>query len=645
MAGKIQDQDVKSAAELVSAGATAASLINDTKIYVTGSGINDTLANAITNGQIGSGGTGTNYIPSQISQGKTITGITTYLDSSPGATPTGTVSGASVSTLVSSTDSSLVSTTNLLWTKSAASRLGEGFYIPFTIDTAYRAKPFTISLIYSIASGTFASGDQTIWIQDVTNSTFIQPTGSSIINSVGATVQTASFQASFNSSSYRLYVHTSTASALAYSIRFDSISVSPNTYNWGAAVMEWVAYTPTISAGFGTTTNSTFFYRRVGGSLEVQGSFTTGTPAASIATVTLPTGLALDTSKIGLANTTSGNAPIWGQWEASGAANLGPMVTATGTSSSLLYFAAASGVNQLTPQNGTGIVGTTAVVALYFEVPILGWGVSQVLSSDTDTRVVAASYYASTTGTVSSAAPINFDSKIYDTHGAVTTGVGSWKFTAPVPGKYNIGGDMGSTTSSYFFVYKGAVLLTSIGYAYATASGMFQPNIDIDLLAGETIDIRSATSVTWSGGSYATAAVSKITIKRLSGPAQIAASEKISVLYTQSVAVTTTSYNNPMRWTTKVVDTHGAFDTTNGRFTAPRGGTFEIRALLAAGALSNSYTYKNGAQYLGAGLIATNTSTIIGVVPLLAGEYVDIRTDNQTASANATHYISITSQG
>lgn len=54
-AGKIQGADVKSEAELIAAGATKAQMITDSKIYVQGSGVNDTLYNAIQNGAIGGG--------------------------------------------------------------------------------------------------------------------------------------------------------------------------------------------------------------------------------------------------------------------------------------------------------------------------------------------------------------------------------------------------------------------------------------------------------------------------------------------------------------------------------------------------------------------------------------------------------------
>jgi trimeric autotransporter adhesin len=52
MAGKIQKQDVKTEAELTLAGASASDLINDTQIYVSASGINKTLDDAIADGDI-----------------------------------------------------------------------------------------------------------------------------------------------------------------------------------------------------------------------------------------------------------------------------------------------------------------------------------------------------------------------------------------------------------------------------------------------------------------------------------------------------------------------------------------------------------------------------------------------------------------
>lgn len=53
----------------------------------------------------------------------------------------------------------------------------------------------------------------------------------------------------------------------------------------------WTSYTPTFSAGFGTVTNTSFFYRRVGDSMLILGKLTLGTVAASVGTITLPNSL------------------------------------------------------------------------------------------------------------------------------------------------------------------------------------------------------------------------------------------------------------------------------------------------------------------------------------------------------------------
>jgi hypothetical protein len=53
---KLQNQDFKTEAELVAAGSSAASLLNDDKIYVTANGINKTLEQAIVDNDIGGGG-------------------------------------------------------------------------------------------------------------------------------------------------------------------------------------------------------------------------------------------------------------------------------------------------------------------------------------------------------------------------------------------------------------------------------------------------------------------------------------------------------------------------------------------------------------------------------------------------------------
>lgn len=61
MAGKIQNEDIKSAAELVTAGGTAAQLPNDTKIWVTANGLAKSLYQAIVDGDLAGGGASSSF--------------------------------------------------------------------------------------------------------------------------------------------------------------------------------------------------------------------------------------------------------------------------------------------------------------------------------------------------------------------------------------------------------------------------------------------------------------------------------------------------------------------------------------------------------------------------------------------------------
>lgn len=62
-------------------------------------------------------------------------------------------------------------------------------------------------------------------------------------------------------------------------------------------VTAWQSYTPTFE-GFGTPTAISALWRRIGDSIEVSCNFTSGTPTSAVATVSLPSGLNLDASKI-----------------------------------------------------------------------------------------------------------------------------------------------------------------------------------------------------------------------------------------------------------------------------------------------------------------------------------------------------------
>lgn len=632
MAGKIQNEDVKSLSELTGAGGVSSQLINDTKIYVSASSINKQLSQAIIDGDIGGGSGGINYISLSQSNGASASGWATYADAA-GTSPVNGTGGSPSSTFATSTNSSLVGANNYLWTKSAANRQGEGFSYDFSIDSGYQSKPFSISFLYSISSGTYVDGDMTVWIYDVTNSVLIQPTAYSILNVTGVGVQKCEFQAASNSTSYRLIVHTSSTSASAYSLRFDSFSVGPNTYNFGSVVTEPVAYTPTFT-GFGTVSTSNIRSWRVGANLHILGTFTSGTPTATEARISLGFG-----GVNGTVNSVSGLPTVQsvGNWfiNSNGAATDSVLIE-----SSVGYLTFGHGYTSgspLTKANGNGMVGAGSIMSFYAIVPIAGWGTAQVLSSDTDTRVVAAKYTAPSQNITGSLAVVKYLTKSYDTHNAYNTSTGV--YTVPVAGLYRVQSSIGSTANVagtanqavYMQVFKNGSADSEVARAQwgSTANFYLAPNgvVTINCVAGDTLEVRATqnTGNTWTTSADFTNAIA---IERVSGPAQVAASETVS-WEGHLTGNVNPGANAVLKFTASDSDSHNAYSASTGLYTVPTSGRYLVAAVaLSTGAAGGLYVSQNGTAKKV--ICASNTSNYGGgsvVVRALAGDTLAFYSD------------------
>lgn len=114
-AGRLQNSDFATLTELQSRGASATSLLNDTKIYITANGLNKQLSTAIADGTIG-GSSQASYAPCTVTTSATTTGCTFY-------TVSGTLTINSAVTSLTVTNSG--STTQLIAS-------GVTFSAPFT---------------------------------------------------------------------------------------------------------------------------------------------------------------------------------------------------------------------------------------------------------------------------------------------------------------------------------------------------------------------------------------------------------------------------------------------------------------------------------------------------------------------------------
>lgn len=585
------------------------------------------------------------------------TGWATYADAA-ATSPVDGTGGSPSTTFTRSTSSPIRGQGSFVWTKSANNRQGEGFSYDFTIADADKGKVLTCNFNYAVASGTYADNDMSFWIYDVTNSLIIQPAPYLLKNhTLAADKMFLEFQTATSSTSYRLIGHIASTSASAYTLKFDGITLGPQAKLYGSVATDWINYTPTFNAGHGTVTAVTFEYKRVADSIMIRGKVSNGTTAASVAGIGLPAGLTIDDAKIQSTIQKVGTA------SRVGTDNVFDLLALTGGSATLgLGF----GTTRTTNTNVSTIMSTGNTFTVESGlIPVTGWGASQVLSDDTDTRIVGASYYLSANFASSSTTPVNYDTKIIDTHSAVTTSATAWKFTAPVAGYYQVtlpSFDNNSEASVFASIYKngsaavGAVAKTNGatgGAGYGQGGGTV-----IQLVAGDYIDIRGAASITVRGGALTGTNTARVDIYKLSGAAQVLASEAVNARYYASATSLSGSLAT-ISWTTKDFDSHGGMSA--GTYTVPVPGKYLVNAgILISGTIILNNTaimeiQKNGTvvsrntEYAG-GAITQQKVWADDIISCIAGDTLRIQvssaaTSPAIVSSNFDNYISLAKIG
>lgn len=132
-------------------------------------------------------------------------------------------------------------------------------------------------------------------------------------------------------------------------------------------ITDWVAYTPTFT-GFGTATNIEFWSRRVGDTLYIRGRFTSGTPTATEARITL--GYAGTNSNVTSSSTKITSIQVAGVLIYGSAGS--PSYSLIESNVGYLTFGIqnTAGSAGLTKQNGNGLTINGTVVSFKAEVPI-----------------------------------------------------------------------------------------------------------------------------------------------------------------------------------------------------------------------------------------------------------------------------------
>lgn len=488
---------------------------------------------------------------------------------------------------------------------------------PYALDLEDQAKTLSFKFSYqAYANGANLnfSGTSTntfhVYIYDSTNDVWIQPTGCyTMVQGSGVGIGYGTFQTPSNMASFRLAFVSANASAGAFTLYLDNISVGPQYTNLGVPVTDWVSYTPTFNSGFTVGTGGAenkWLWRRVGDSIEISGVVRLGTSGASMGTgdftFTIPSGMSIDTTKTqSTAYSRFGVASIFDSGVANGVRELYYAVQNGGSLTTLsLQGRRDDGVASAVSATFPFTFGAADQINVFCVlIPISGWSSNTVMSSDAATNVVAVRARRNTLSgnqTISSTnkTQVQLDSIEFDTNGLWN--ISTYKGTIKVSGYYRasaniycINGSSGDVITLYVERVSDAQRLAvnneltrSDGSTYITAAGTKYLN------AGDEVAMYVKSTSDTSYQVVADNDLTTLSLERISGPTQIAASEVVAF---QAYGVpTSAAFDGSVaaKWSAATYDTHGGYSPSTGKYSIRISGFHRVSAQLGIQATTSS---------------------------------------------------------
>lgn len=277
----------------------------------------------------------------------------------------------------------------------ASASANDVVYYEFTLDTADANKLMRLSFDYA--------GDSNYTSDDISVDLLRDPGGDdeTITPSVTNIPKgPGRFDATFvanGADTYRLRFTLNTGST-ALALTIDDIRVTPELAVVGTPIAENLPVSYSISAGFGTTSDETIRFERIGSFLICYGQFTNGTVTGAGAYIDLDN-LTIDTSNV-VAGTTGQDVGNWWRLGSSSSTSFaagqgGPIFIDPSTDNNRIYFTRtiAASVAGFSKDAVSTIAASSDKISFRFQIPIAEWSGSANFGQQ---RTEYASNYSST---------------------------------------------------------------------------------------------------------------------------------------------------------------------------------------------------------------------------------------------------------
>lgn len=217
---------------------------------------------------------------------------------------------------------------------------------------------------------------------------------------------------------------------------------------------------------------------------------------------------------------------------------------------------------------------------------------------------------------------------------AVSTGAAptSVALTVNLPSGFTIdtakiagGGDANNYSLGVATAFESGVdqYLCQVGYSSTTSVGLYQ----LDGANGELGTVNQSNPFTWGAGDILYFNF-KVPIVGWSSTVQMSSDTDTRVCALRASGdPASASSGNPIIWPTADYDTHGSYNTSTGRYTAPISGYYRVSAVIAStNAGVDCFVYVDAASTVYAGTTDSNgEGQFLGTVKVNAGQVIDLR--------------------